>query len=102
MTRGISSLFSRISWTNSEHVFSILYTTLLFHKRTLAELQALVLAGKYGNALGILKPLDGLLVNDLRAELQARGMPIAGKLKDELQNDLVETLRGARVPTVLV
>ena len=49
-----------------------------------------------------MKPLDGLLVNDLHAELRARGMPIAGKLKDELQNDLVETLRGARVPTVLV
>ena len=46
-------------------------------RRTLAELQALVLAGKYGNTPGILKPLDGLLVNDLRAELRARGMPIA-------------------------
>ena len=57
---------------------------------------------KYGNAHGSLKPLDGLLVNDLRAELQARGMPTLGKLKDKLQADLTATLKGAqRVPTLL-
>ena len=71
-------------------------------RRTLASLQQLVLAGKFGNAPGSLKPLDGLLVNDLRAELQARGMPTSGKLKDELQADLTTTLKGAqRVPTLL-
>ena len=72
-------------------------------KCTLADIQQLILAGKYGNAPGTLKPIDGLLVNDLHIELQARGMHTIGKLKDELQSDLVETLRGAqRVPTLLV
>ena len=65
-------------------------------------LQQLVLAGRFGNVPGSLKPFDGLLVNDLRTELQARGMPTLGKLKDELQADLTATLKGAqRVPTLL-
>lgn len=42
-------------------------------RRTLGDLQQLVLAGRFGNAPGSLKPFDGLLVNDLRIELQARG-----------------------------
>ena len=44
-------------------------------RRTLSELQQLVLADCFGNSPGSLKPLDGLLVNDLRRELIARGMP---------------------------
>ena len=53
------------------------------------------LAGKCVNAPGTLKPLDVLLVNDLhvRAELRARGMSIAVKLKDGLQTDIVEHFR---------
>ena len=35
-------------------------------RRTLADLQQLVLAGKLGNTPESLKPFDGLLVNDLR------------------------------------
>ena len=71
-------------------------------RRTLADLQKLVLAGSFGNAPGRLKPLDGLLVNDLRTELRTRGMPTSGKLKDELQADPTATLKGAqRVPTLL-
>ena len=71
-------------------------------RRTLSELQQLVLAGCLGNAPGSLKPLDGLLVNDLRRELTARGISTSGKLKDELQADLTATLKGAqRVPTLL-
>ena len=35
-------------------------------RRTFTDLQQLILAGKYGNAPGTLKPLEGLLVNDLR------------------------------------
>jgi len=42
------------------------------HWRSLADLQSLVLAGKYGNSPGTLKPLDSLKVNELREELEAR------------------------------
>ena len=63
-------------------------------RRTLGDLQQLVLAGRFGNSPGCLKPFDGLLVNDLHTELQARGMTTAGKLKDELQADLITTPEG--------
>ena len=41
--------------------------------RSLQDLQSLILAGKYGNQPGQLKPLDQLLVANLREELTARG-----------------------------
>ena len=70
--------------------------------RSLQELQTLVLAGKYGNASGQLKPLDNLLVDHLRAELQARGCCTRGKLKPALQSELTTILKGVqRVPTLL-
>ena len=62
----------------------------------------LVLAGKYGNASGQLKPLDNLLVDQLQAELEARGCCTRGKLKPALQSELTTTLKGVqRVPTLL-
>ena len=70
--------------------------------RTLADLQDLILAGKYGNAPGQLKPLDGLLVAKLKEELKARHITTNGKNKPELQTELTELLQGAqRVPTLL-
>lgn len=70
--------------------------------RSLADLQNLILAVKYGNASGQLKPLDGLLVSKLREELTARHIPIEGKKKPELQVELTELLQGAqRIPTLL-
>ena len=42
--------------------------------RSLAALQTLVAAGKYGKTPGVLKPLDSLKINELREELRARGM----------------------------
>ena len=70
--------------------------------RSLEELQSLVLAGKFGNKQGQLKPLDNLLVSQLREELRARGLSIQGKLKPALQHDLTVSLKGAqRVPTLL-
>ena len=75
-------------------------------RRTLGDLQQLVLAGRFGDAPGNLKPLDGLLVKDLRIELQACGMPILGKLNDELQADLTAILlkehRGAHPKAITV
>ena len=44
--------------------------------RSLDNSQHLILAGKFGNATGQLKPLDGLLVADLREELKARKLPL--------------------------
>lgn len=73
------------------------------HWRSLADLQSLVLGGKYGNSLGTLKPLDGLKVNELREELEARGKGTSGKLKPDMQDELSSILQGAqRVPTLLV
>ena len=49
-----------------------------------------------------MKPLDGLLVADLREELKARNIGTEGKKKPELQLNLTEVLQGAqRVPTLL-
>ena len=71
--------------------------------RSLTDLQSLVLAGKYGNSPGRLKPFDNLKVNELRQELEARGCNTAGKLKQQMQAELDSILKGVqRVPTVLV
>ena len=70
--------------------------------RSLDNLQHLILAGKFGNAPGKLKPLDGLLVADLREELKTRKIITDGKKKPQLQSELTELLQGAqRVPTLL-
>ena len=75
----------------------------LQHKwKSLADLQTLILAGKHGSVPGCLKPLEGLKVQELREELEARGQSTEGKLKPELQCELTSILEGAqRVPTLL-
>ena len=71
--------------------------------RSLADLQNLILAGKYGNSPGRLKPLDGLLVANLKEELKAINIAIEGMKKPELQSELTELLQGVqRVPTLLI
>ena len=70
--------------------------------RSLEDLQSLVLAGKFGNQPGQLKPLDNLLVEQLQEELTTRGFDTTGKLKPILQNELTIELKGAqRVSTLL-
>ncbi len=70
---------------------------------SLAELQALVLAGKYGSRVGTLKAFAGLKVGELREELHARGIWDTDKPKKELEGVLTQTLRGAqRVPSLLI
>ena len=54
--------------------------------KSLADLQALILAGKHGNVPGCLKPLEGLRVQELREELEARGQTTDGKMKPQLQS----------------
>ena len=64
--------------------------------RSLADLQSLILGG---NIPGKLKPLDNLIVSNLREKLQARHISTEGKKKPELQAKLTEILQGAqRVP----
>ncbi len=71
--------------------------------RSVADLQALILKGKYGNSPGSLKPLNGLRVEQLRQELETRGQCTSDKLKPELLEELSCILKGAqRVPTLLV
>ncbi len=71
--------------------------------RSLADLQALVLAGKYGARVGTLKAFAGLKVAELREELHARGIWDTDKPRKELEEVLAETLKGAqRVPSLLV
>ena len=70
--------------------------------RSLSDIQTLVLAGKFGNKPGCLKPLDNLKVADLRKELQTRGVQTQGMLKPQLLSTLTDILQGAqRVPTLL-
>ena len=70
--------------------------------RSLADIQAVILAGNLGNKPGSLKPLDNLKVFDLRKELQAKGVETEGLLKPQLISTLTDILQGAqRVPTLL-
>ena len=70
--------------------------------RSLADIQAVILAANLGNKPGSLKPLDNLKVIDLRKELQARGVQTEGLLKPQLISTLTDILQGAqRVPTLL-
>ena len=69
--------------------------------RSLECLQGLVTAGRHQGIK--LKPLEKLLVSDLKTELLARGFDISGKNKPQLQSILSEELKGAqRVPSLLV
>lgn len=71
--------------------------------RTLAELQNLILEGKYGKQAGILKPFDKLKKAELQEELRKRGALNVNLDKKELTSTLTAVLKGAqRVPTILI
>ncbi len=71
--------------------------------RSVKWLQTLVTAGKFGTVAGKLKPLDKLLIADLKAELTARGYQVSSMKKPEMQSLLTEELKGAqRVPALLI
>ena len=64
--------------------------------RTLTERQQLVLAGRKGKeAKQLLNPFKDLKVNELRAEIEARGLGDSDKTKPELAEILNEELGGA-------
>ena len=71
--------------------------------RSLADLQALVLAGQHGNQPGSLKPFEALNVQQLQEELRARNVYHLVTTKQDLNNTLRGILRGAqRVPSLLL
>ena len=71
--------------------------------RSLADLQALVLAGQHGNQPGSLKPFEALNVQQLQEELRARNVYHLATTKQDLNNTLRGILRGAqRVPSLLL
>lgn len=70
--------------------------------RSLADLQALVLAGKHGNKVGVLKPFARLSIAELREELHARGFWETDRRRKELDAVLIDILKSAqRVPSLL-
>lgn len=70
--------------------------------RSLTDLQALVLQGKFGCASNTLKPLENLKAENLRQELETRGYDTTRMLRPEMQQLLSSILKGAqRVPTLL-
>ncbi len=76
----------------------------LQHKwRNPQELQTVATSGRYGRQAGVLKPFH-LKVNELRTELEARGIYIDRTMKrPELDKLLEQTLRGVvRVPALLL
>ena len=78
------------------HAFSLSW-------RSLADLQKLVLGGKFGNQPGVLKPFANLNAAQLKEELKKRGVFDLTGNKKELTVKLQKILCGAqRVPTILI
>ena len=71
--------------------------------RSIEDLQRLVTAGKHGRKGGKLKPFENLRLTELQNELQARKVHAQGTLKKDIQEQLLDILKGAhRVPTLLI
>ena len=62
--------------------------------RSLADLQSLILGAKFGNIPGKLKPLDNLVVSNLREELQARHISTEGKKSSNYRQSLQRFYKG--------
>ena len=77
---------------------------LVYQWRSVQDLQNLATTGRFGKQPGILHPFSNLKVNELKAELTARGIHINSSMhKNDLQAILDRTLRGVtRVPALLL
>ena len=72
-------------------------------RRSLNLLQSLATQGVYGKQVGVVRPFDGLKVNELRRELSTRRICCNTGTKKDLQKQLDETLKGvASVPALLL
>ena len=71
--------------------------------RSLSDLQAIALAGKYGKQKGVVRPFTGLTTEQLQSELRARNVFHIHTTKSELQDEINRVLKGVqRVPTLLL
>lgn len=68
------------------------------------QLQSVATNGKLGDRPGIIHPFDNLRVNELRSELEARGVVLEDKVyRADLQKSLDLILKGvSRVPALLL
>ena len=72
-------------------------------RRSLKDLQSLVLAGKYGSKASCSKPFENLKAQEISNELRARGVLDTAMTAKELRLQLTSLLQGAqRVPTLLI
>lgn len=70
---------------------------------SLADLQSLVVQGKFGRKAGVLKPFEKLKKAELQEELRQRRVLDDTLDKQELVSTLAAMLKGAqRVPTILI
>lgn len=71
--------------------------------RSLSDLQAVALAGKYGKQPGVIRPFQTLSTRELQDELRARNVYHMCTTKRSLQKELARVLKGVqRVPTLLL
>ena len=70
--------------------------------RSLSNLQSLVLADRYGDIPGAIKPFESLTTDQLQEELRSRNIFHTSTTKKELKQTLASVLKGAqRVPSLL-
>lgn len=71
--------------------------------RSLADIQAVALDGKYGKQAGIVCPFQSLNANQIQEELRSRIIYHIHTTKHDLQKELATVLKGVqRVPTLLL
>ena len=71
--------------------------------RSLSDLQAVALAGKYGKQPSVIRPFQTLSTRELQEELRARNVYHMCTTKRSLQKELARVLKGVqRVPTLLL
>lgn len=71
--------------------------------RSLADLQAVALDGKYGEQAGIVHPFQSLNAKQIQEELRSRNIYHIHTTKRDLQKELATVLKGVqRVPTILL
>lgn len=71
--------------------------------RSLSDLQAVAVGGKYGKQPGVIRPFQTLSTRKLQDELRARNVYHMCTTKRSLQNKISRVLKGVqRVPTLLL
>ena len=85
------------------HMMDDLAYSLRCKWRSLADLQTIALAGKYGKQAGVVCPFQVLNTQQLQEELRSRNIYHTHTNKRDLQKELARILKGVqRVPTLLL